>query len=253
MARMIDGRLHAKTLATNGDIFSTWTADDAGPFVRNTAFWGVNMVSEWTCVAPSVSTNGLFGLGVAITPRHILYHKHGGPITDGATLRFVASDNTIVLRTQDESVPLTEPDLIVGLLNEDLPASISFCKVAPDDFSSYLDFTASPPVAFVDQEGKCLVTDIQRIVSTLVFNRTPTDSQRLEFHEATVANDSGKAWFGIINDELVLLGVTRDVTDAQGVVGRNAAINQAIEDVDAEGSVSTGYTVTNPDLDEFLT
>lgn len=248
MSAAIDTRIAGKTLAANGDIFSEWNDDDAGPFVRNEEFWCADLVDKWTCVAPSVSTNALFGLGVAITPRHILYHKHGGAITDGATLRFVAADDTIVLRTQDASTPLTVPDLRVGVLDSDLPATIVPCKTAPDDFASYASFfiPSRPAITFVDQEGKALVTDVSGISATLVYNRTPIDAQQLEFNEPTVANDSGKAWFAIINDELVLLGVTRDVTDAQGVVGWNSAINAAITALGPGG-----YAVSNPDLSGF--
>lgn len=253
MANAIDGRLAtASAAASSLALFTTITHDDVGPFVRNTGFWAVDLVERLTCICPSREGSSLVGLGTAITKRHILYHKHGGAIPDGDTLRFVTSDNTIVLRTQDKSTPLTIPDFTVGLLDSDLPATITPCPIAPDDIQSYLSFTQHIPILLVDQEGKGLVHDVRGMSQWSIYNAAPTNATRLNFYEAIVTNDSGKGWFGIINDQLVLLGLTQATTLGQGVMGFNSTINAGIVTVDALGAVSTGYTVTNPTLTGFL-
>lgn len=251
IAAAVDSRIASGTLAANGDIFSTWTAADIGPFTRNVDFWGADLVSKLTCICPSREGSALFGLGILITPRHILYHKHGGAITNGDTMRFVAADNTIVLRTQDQSTPTTIPDFRVGLLNEDLPGTVLPCPIAPDNFASCLGLYPPVPVMIVDQEGKGLVRDISQIDGRFVHCIAPVDPQRLEFYEVGALNDSGKGWFVPINGEMVLLGVTQSNTYAQGVMGWNSVINAAIVTVDALGAVSTGYTVSNPTLAGF--
>lgn len=256
MAAQIDDRIAGLNPASALAIFSVINHADVGPFTRNVNCWAAGIASKLTCMSPSNSERAEFMAGTAITKRHVLYCKHGGigvgfP-SNGVTLRFVAADNSIVLRTQSQNVQLARPDMCLGLLSADLPASIVPCPVASDDLLSYITYHPTPiPVMALDAEEKAIVKDIVRIQAGFVYTKTPTDAKRLEFHEPLVAGDSGDPVHVIINDELVLIGIVKDVDEHMSPCGFNADLNAAIVSVDALGGVSTGYTVTNPSLSSF--
>lgn len=251
MAAEIDDRLAGKSA---GSALALFTAQDhvTPAFTRNTSFWAADIVAKLTCISPSNSTLDNNGAGVAITPRHVLYCKHGGVgvgyPADAASIRFVTTDNTVVMRTQSSHLELSV-DMAIGLLDSDLPATITPCKTAPDSLRSYLSSFPYVPVMVLDQEEKGVVKDIDHIdaVSGL-WTRTPTDTQRLAFHEALVAGDSGDPVFGIINDELVLLGVVKDVNEMMSTVGSNTIIAAGITTIGANG-----HALSNPSLAGFAT
>lgn len=253
MASEIDSRIAGLTFATNGPLFDTITHTDTGPFTRNADFWGSDI--DLTCVSPSNSERDEFMSGTAITKRHVLYCKHGGEgtgyPTDGTTMRFVAADNSIVLRTQSEHLELALPDMCIGLLDSDLPAEITPCAVAPDNLLAYINFSPAIPALALDAEEKGLVHDIDHIAARFVYTKAPTNATRLEFYEALITGDSGDPSFVIINGEPVLIGILKAVNEFMSPAGFNGVLNAGIVSVDALGGVSTGYTVTNPDLSGF--
>jgi hypothetical protein len=257
MSQAVDSRLAGKSAASALAVFTTLVHADIGPFERNDSFWAADQVAGLTCVSPSREGGSTACLGAAVTPRHVLYHKHGDLIPNGNTMRFVDALDNIVLRTQDQAVETAIPDFSVGLLSSDLPASIPFCKVAPDDLRNYLQAWQRAPIMVLDQEGKGLVYDVTNIDAQFVYVSVPTDSQRLAFHETLIANDSGKAWFGIVNDEPVLFAITQGNISGLGETmgatpaGWSSVLNAAIAAVDALGAVSTGYTVTPASFSGF--
>lgn len=266
MAEAVDSRLAAAAPAVSSlAFFTTITHNDAGPFVRNPDCWitGVDLTS----VSPSNSTEDNERGGVAITKRHIIYAKHT-QIGDGASVRFCTSSDVAVARTQTQHAEIGGtfpifPDFCVGLLDSDLPSTIAVCKVAPDYMLPKIGYFPPIPVIQTDKDENGLVFDAtsfsygsQGINTANV--KIPVNAKRLEFYQPIIAGDSGDPWFVLINDELVLIGITSglDVADGSAVfgscpIGLNGAINAAIVAADALGGVSTGYTVTNPNLSAF--
>lgn len=254
MAGGVDARINDKSAASALAVFTTITHDDAGPFVRNTGFYGAAL--DFTCVSPSNSDRDGICAGTLITRRHLLFTNHGGEgvgfPTTGSTMRFVAADNSIVLRTLDQHTLVTGTDLRLGLLSEDVPVSITPCSVAPDTLGTWLPQSGlNTPVVVFDQEEKALVHELSGWSTGMIYFKEPSTAKRRAFYELVIAGDSGDPVFAIINGVPVLFGLLTTEVSGNSPAGHNTAINTAIGVVDAAGSVSTGYTVTNPTLTGF--
>jgi hypothetical protein len=175
------------------------------------------------------------------------------------SIRFVQADNTVVTRTV--SAVLTHPsyvpyfpDIQVGVLNSDVPESVTFARVLPADWSEYLpllNIVRSLPCLCLDQEEKALVTDLSSLGSSANFV-APSQlnfAQRLAFYEPKIGGDSGNPAFLIVNDELVLLTVWTFGGAGAGtfVTPQIAAINAMMT------ALGGGYQLTEIDLSGFPT
>lgn len=247
----IDGRIAGKTASAALPIFSTQNHGTA-TYVRNTGGWAADV--DLTAISPWNSDAGTNKAGVAISPRHVLFATHYYPMV-GCTLRFIAADNTVVTRTLTAVEPLTlvsgyYPDLTVGKLDSDLPSSISFVKILPDDWEDYLPTLdrLEVPVCGTDQEEKLLVMEMPQM-STSIAMRLPTGAARRAFNEAIVGGDSGNPAMMIINDELVLLTCW-----TYGGAGKGTSVNWQHTAIDAAmTSLGGGYTLTDVDLSAYAT
>jgi len=261
------------------EIYST--QDHSTPtYVRNTACWAYGL--DLTCISPWNSQYEEVRAGVLISPRHIAYSAHGA-IANGTTFRFIAADGTVVTRTMLASANHPDyapsyPDIAIGVLDSDVPASITFAKILPSNWRDYLHpyrvvagahvlWLAGEgqykingiPIAYLDQEEKILVADgyimtvpptesSQAIVSAV----EPIDATRASFYETIVGNDSNNPMFVIIDDELVLLSTVTSV----GPLGSNynyfkADINAMMTALDVAVGDVTGYQLTEIDLSGF--
>lgn len=256
MISQVDDRLAGKSAGTALALYTTITHNDAGPFARNASCWLADMVESLTCISPSNSAGNDNFAGTAITRRHVLYTKHGGVgvgfPANGTTLRFVASNNAITLRTQSQHKELT-PDIAIALLSSDLPAAITPCPVVPDDLMSYLELATPTPVLILDQEEKGLVHDLRSVdvQSKLLYFMPPANAQRLAFHEPVVPGDSADPVFALINNVIALISLLTGESWGPSIAGLGGILNQGILDVDALGGASTGYTVTPISLSLF--
>jgi hypothetical protein len=252
----IDSRLVGKTKATHAPVY---TSQDhvSGIYVRNPSCWLGNI--DITCVSPWNSTEAHLRAGTLITPRHVLFAAHY-PIAQGATIRFVALNNTVVTRTVTHIITHPDfsnnlPDFQIGLLDSDVPGTITPAKVLPDNYTDY--FSPSyryAPVVIVDQEEKALVADIGGTINgNYVYLATPTDSQRLAFSEIMIVGDSGSPVLLIINDTPVIITIMTFGGAGQGssIPMFKDDLNQMISDVDASASISTGYTLSEINLTGF--
>ena len=242
----VDTDLVGKSTASAIRIFSTQNHTTQS-YVRNSSLWCAGLAPKLTCCSPWNSTGANTRAGTLVTPRHILYAAHY-PIPDGDTIRFITADGTVITRTQIKrkihpNYSPFFPDLVIGVLDSDLPASITPCLVPPTTFEQHfsnLDYGV--PCVCLDQEEKALVTDFSGADSNLYrLFREPTDSKRLEFYEPKISGDSGNPAFMVVNGELVLLTVW---TFGGGGAGTNVenqitALNQMIVDADTLAGYST--------------
>ena len=251
IASAVDGRIQGKSLVTNGPIFSA--QDHVTPaYTRNVNFWGPAPLG----VSPWNSDNGVINAGTLITPRHVIYTNHGlvgvGFPANGSTLRFIAADNSIITRTQSQFLRIGTTDIVIALLDSNLPGTIPHFTVMPDDLGLYLPSSFRVPILMIDQEEKGLVSDLYSFIPGGIYFRQPDDSFRRSFWELPIAGDSGDPLLGLINAAWTVFGlITNQEGLSPGLSGMNAALNQAIIDVDALGGVATGFTVSNPTLTGF--
>src|SRR5580698_6772924 len=99
-----------------------------------TNFWlyGVKGLSA-TCIGYS---NGMGGQGLVtmVSPRHYLFATHMHP--EGYLTAFLDTNDVIYWRRTLERADVAN-DTSVGILNEDLPASVVYLPVLPTNYPSY--------------------------------------------------------------------------------------------------------------------
>jgi Bacterial Ig-like domain (group 2) len=246
----VDARIADKTKATAINIFSTQNHTTAS-YVRNTGLW----CADWdlTCISPWNSTGINTRAGTLVSPRHIIFTAHY-QINTNATIRFIMADGTVVTRTMVNKLVHPSynpyyPDIVVGVLDSDVPEGITFAKVLPDDYREYLpslSYNYSIPCLTLDQEEKALVTDLG-FDTTITGFAVPIDAKRLEFYESKIGGDSGNPAFLRVNSDLVLLTVWTYGGAGSGtsITDQKTAINTMMT------TLGGGYQLTECDLSSF--
>lgn len=217
----VDTRIAGKTPASAKPLYSSIN-HSAPAYVRNPAVWCADI--DLTCVPVWNSGSGQAFNGALITTQALICAAHAAPGI-GATVRFVATDNTIVIRTitagqTHPSYMPYYPDIRVLKLDSPVPASITPTKLLPSTWAPKLPTLgnlngARPtecsgvPCICLDQEMKALVTDCSNLATNLgsVGFGVPLDATRLSFYEDKISGDSGSAAFLIINGAAVLVTV----------------------------------------------
>ena len=271
----IDNALTGANPATQQKVYTS--QDHTTPtYVRNTSFFLQSTHAEaLTCVSPWNSMQAGKRAGTAITPRHAVCANHYR-IPVGAKLRFVASDNTVVERTvvQAANIIFSNPlyphttlsnDVWFMLLDSDLPASITPCKLFPYDYEAYLpDGTTteggnSIPLLALDYSENGLVLDYLGkngpvIPSTpFALYIQPTLPDRLAFYDQIIPGDSGNPIFAAIGSELWLMSTFTGSTGGPSYGGLVSELNAMITTLDTLQGDITGHTVTVGDLSSYPT
>jgi hypothetical protein len=272
----IDTALIGANPATQQNVYTS--QDHVTPtYVRNTNFFlQATHAEALTCASPWNSTGGTRRAGTAITPRHAVCAKHYS-IPVGATLRFVASDNTVVERTVVQAAniiasnPLSPPvsplenDVWLMLLDSDLPASITHCKLFPYEYETHLpdgattEGGAAIPLLALDYSENGIVLDylgkdgplIPPTPSNLWIE--PTMPGRLAFNDPIIVGDSGNPIFTAIGSELWLMSTFAGSGSGPAYGGLVTELNAMITTLDTLQGDITGHTVTVGDLSSYTT
>lgn len=239
-------------------IFSQQVHSAPASYTRNLSCWAYDLSQQLTCCSPWNSTDGALRAGTLITPRHIIYAAHY-PLTTPTTIRFITIDNQIVDRTLVQAKIHPDytpyyPDIAVGLLDSDVPGTISYCYLLPENCQEYIPTYVDPKCGalVLDQEEKALVTDLSVFTTNSVQFQAPTNTLKLSALENIITGDSGNPAFLILDNKLVLLTVHTYSTPAgTNFANQLSAINQLIQDVDTLQGVNTGYSVTTINLASY--
>lgn len=256
----MDDALIVANPATQQQVYTT-----QDPYVRNTSFFLQGTHAEaLTCASPWNSTGGTRRAGTAITPRHAVCANHY-PVPVGATIRFVASDNTVITRTVVQAARIfcngAGTDAWMILLDSDLPASITPCKIFPDGYETYLPAGATTAAAFAlpllamdfSENGIALdlITEkVQSNIPTMTYG-APTIPHRLAFYDSIISGDSGNPIFGVIGSELWLLSTFFGAGSGPFYGGLVTELNAMITTLDTLQGDITGHTVTVGDLSSY--
>lgn len=248
----IDDRINNLNASVAKPIFSTQN-HNSSIYVRNSGCWAYDI--DLTPISPWNSTGSNRRAGTLISPRHVVFCEHYNfHPSVGATIRFVASDGTVVNRTitaleTDPDYAPFYPDITIGLLDSDVPASIGFAKILPQNWPNYLPSLSSTyrlPCLVLDQEEKALISELYFLGNKALF-LTPTNTIRFSFFESIILGDSGNPAFLIIDDELVIITVW-----TFGGAGGGTSISYH---KDAINTIMTtlggGYSLTEIDLSGF--
>jgi hypothetical protein len=247
----IDDRITEVTsenASTYKPIFSTQDHTNS-IYIRNTDSWIYGL--DLTPISPWNSNSGVYKAGTLISPRHIIFANHY-TIANGSTIRFVTSDNVVVERTLVNSISVTR-DIRVGVLNSDVPETITFAKFLPDGWQDYIPGIShiGVPCFYTDQQEKALINILNDTYAgeELISFSVPTDdfSHRLALYENLVSGDSGNPGFLIINDQLVIL-----TTWWFGFAGTGPNLTHYKDEINSTmTTLGGGYQVTEADLSGF--
>lgn len=241
MSEAVDSRISGKNPSTTKAVFTTQN-HDACTYVRNSNLWCADI--DLTCCSPWNSYDGAKRAGTLISPRHVAMAHHYY-VPNGATMRFVEADGTVVSRTITASERVGS-DIRIGVLNSDVPESIGFAKVLPADFLNYLPGIANGvPIIALDQEEKALVQQWHFAAGNWVGLEEPTTADRLSFHETIVLYDSSNPLFAIIDSEPVLLTCFWTALGGEAYAGYLSQISSAMT------TLGGGYQPTTADLSGF--
>lgn len=249
----VDARIENKyNPAINLKVYTTQDHTNS-IYVRNPDLWCADI--DLTCISPWNSSGTISKACTLISPRHVIMAAHW-PASVGATVRFVANNGTVVDRTlvatrRHPSYTPYYPDITIGILDSDVPETISFAKVLGSNWASYLPSLANAsariPAIGLDQQEKATIRDLYSYTSTTTSFLQPTDIKRAALYETIVSGDSGNPAFIVINNELILLTVW-----TYGGTGSGTSITPQISAINSMMTALGGeYTLTEVDLSGF--
>jgi hypothetical protein len=259
----MDTALSGANPATQQKVYTS--QDHVTPaYVRNTSFFLQSTHAEaLTCASPWNSRQVGNRAGTAITARHAVLANHY-PLIAGDTLRFIASDNTVITRTVVQAARIfingEGTDAWMILFDSDLPASITPCKIFPDGYETYLPAGATTaaaatlPLLAMDFSENGIALDLIResvsSLPTMIFG-TPTLPDRLAFYDPIISGDSGNPIFAVIGSELWLLSTFFGAGAGPFYGGLVSELNAMITTLDTLQGDLTGHTVTVGDLSSY--
>lgn len=221
---------------------------NSGTFIRNAGCWANGV--DLSCASPWNSTGGSQRAGTLVSRRHVLFCKHASfyPAI-GASMLFVSPDSTPVYRTLTALSLVPNVDIAVGVLDSDVPESISFARVMPSNYTAYLpgvDAVSSIPVMTLNQSDRASVASMRNLTASFE-NTYPTSHP--SYAGEIVAGDSGNPVFWVINGSPVLIGVV-----TIGGYGGGSVISAYASAVNAAmATLGGGYSLTTAGLAGFPT
>ena len=252
----LDSLLVGKNPSTSMKIYSTQINPPTtgpgydtipGTFIRNTDCW-INSLKGITSMSPfhtGFSYAGGHRACTLISPRHFIACSHS-MVNVNFYLRFVDRNNNVYIRRVIDVLggayikpPYPDPcvyardnvngDIMIGLLDSDLPPSIEYVPVFPANVEDYLPVTpyklatvcmigGNTTDAHPDRKATVRNTSyIYRLYNGaitscttgpyyFVYGEYPAgNSLRIPFYSNVVSGDSGEPLFLIVNDQLVLI------------------------------------------------
>ena len=238
--------------------------------IRNNSAWTNPFTQQLTCIPSLRGNNPSFLRGATlITPRHVIFAAHV-PVT--GTITFTGANNEAYQASIETSIShpdfsFTEipqhPDFGIALLTEDVPASITPCVVANDDFLDFFQDPLGPlPILRISQEQHATVGNLIRFEQPfgndrerISFNSIVTSDFNdlwVPYFEQPVGGDSGGAIMALIQDQTVLVGQTSTPGTGISLPFFINDIDDLIDQVDTAAGVNTGYAVETVDLSRFI-
>ena len=255
----VDTRIVGLDPNTTRDLYDTQNHTDK-IYVRNANVWcdvDLSGISPWN------STGGFRRAGTAITRDAVVFAEHYR-IAVGAEVVFVTMDGQTISRTivgrsdvgPANDVDDYQTDMTVGVLNENLPESITHYAILPSDIALYLPsipmapFTSSnvedrAPALCLNQYEHGLISDLYTLYYRARFVSPSGD--REPYHANKISGDSGSPAFLIVNGELVLV-----TTWTFGGGGAGPVYFNFIDDINtALVSAGSAYTIETVDLSPY--
>jgi hypothetical protein len=268
----IDSRISSSTALASLRIFNDYSTNGLSLiFQRNPACW-INGIQNLSCISPWNNYGRSQRAGTLITPRHVIFCAHYDFfVPANYNIYFVTEDGVLlsrrILRTKrhpNYGIPYTHNnDIVVGVLDQDLPASVKCVKFLPDSWNQYLIPNVRTPSLRLNQHEEALVGDfyVGSISQENAYHLKPTEPKRLDFYLSLAAptqtglygGDSGNGGFLVVNSQLILTNVWTYGGPGSGtsITNEKVFINTLIGELDAEVGMPTGYSIQEFDFSPY--
>lgn len=196
----------------NGDS----STDPVNPvFIRSTTCWAKNIdtspISPWNNgggYSAPLNAGGFGGVGTLVSPRHIVLTNHFY-VKTGKKFIFVAMDNTCYTRTLTTTARVGSTDIIIGLLDSDLPSNISFCQVASLNLANIPSSTNQFPMFMSNLPKKAIIADGYAQANISQRYAVSSETKKGNFFESAVDGNSANPMCFVYNNKLILLSLVR--------------------------------------------
>ncbi len=265
VARSIDDRIKGKVPDGTLQKFFNYEGNGAsGIFDLNTNCWANGI--DTSCVSMWNSFTGRFRAGVAISRRHIMLANHYPPGV-GAHIFFREPSGNIHTNTIADYRRVDGTDILIGVLHDELPNTITPACVLPSHYRNYIGSGKGLPVLRFDQYEQCIVCEVTQAflieMSYLDSTReksfattTPSSGDRQAFYIHAHGGDSGNPSFIVVGNEVVLLGCLHGgVYDPDGAsvkVVYSPFVQYYVDAIQsAMDSLLPGYSLRNLDCSSY--
>lgn len=236
-------------------------------FVRNPNCWAYDI--DLTCCSPwnmhptlrledgALPSSSNHMAGTLISPRHVIFCKHLGFYPPaGSLMRFVTKDNQTITRTMTAVSEVSDCDFAVGILDSDVPSTITFARILPDNWRNYFttDVDGRPApnvyVLFVNQdESVCArrwsITPDPSEVMWSVATELPRELSFYDSPRTIRILDSGSPVLLIVNKTPVLLATAFTASYGPSPLWFKTQINAVM------AALGGGYSLTPIDLENY--
>ena len=256
LCRSVDDRLAGKTPSVALPLYNGYPM--YGPSLVNhvnTNCWAYGL--DFSCASPwnTVYTSRLYP-ATAISRRHVILAAHLTP-TDFQPLYGFRGTNNVFFTRSLVATNYIGNDIVVGLLDSELPAAVNPAKILPADAPDYIKSGRGVPVIALDQYERVYVTDMSALyefrkdtgvgdVDGVSFSR-PNNVTRKAFNKFPLqGGDSGDPCFAVISNNLVLLS---HLSLADWFGPSYATLKSQIQA--AMDALCTGYSLEEYDLSTY--
>jgi hypothetical protein len=173
----------------------------------------------------------------------------------GSSVWFVGRDGMVYSNRVEKVVSITNRDIQIALLQEEVVAAISPAKLLPKDYREYIDSGKGLVALVFDYEEKGNIFEVTHI-GTNIGIEEPQNSRLYEYYEYIYAGDSGNPIFLLVGNSPILLGclwhglskVSNGIFrggDAANIAELSAEIQQVMDDL------CYGYNLEFMDLSNY--
>ena len=210
--KLIFSTMTPNGICCNGDS----STDPVNPvFIRSTTCWAKNIdtspISPWNNgggYSAPLNAGGFGGVGTLVSPRHIVLTNHFY-VKTGKKFIFVAMDNTCYIRTLTTTARVGSSDIIIGLLDSDLPSNVSFCQIASLNLANIPSSTNQFPMFMSNVSKKAIIADGYAQANISQRYAASSETQKSNFFESAVDGTSANPMCFVYNNKLILLSLVR--------------------------------------------
>lgn len=231
----------------------TTNANDLSRFTNATwssTFWLKNVIGLSATPIGFTNVFGGQGLPTMISPRHYICatHMHA----ESYTIAFMDPSQHVYFRKTVQRLDVTN-DISVGIIDKDLPPSVGYLPLLPDNYTNYLP---TEPTSLVQGIGMnqdfCLFSQPMNLAfpTYVAWNsaRQVPGGPSTNWNVTLRGGDSSNPDMLLIGNQLVLVSHNASVGGGPNYAFQFPAINRAMHQLSQKNHVGSDYQITEYSL-----